>query len=92
MESGKGGIMEKPKDGCVTPAVGPISAPGQGPDAGITQDVQQRRHIMTARVGKAAPDFEASAYVNGGFQNIKLSDYKGKWVVVCFYPGDFTFV
>jgi peroxiredoxin (alkyl hydroperoxide reductase subunit C) len=27
-----------------------------------------------------------------GFKNIKLSDYRGKWVVLCFYPGDFTFV
>ncbi len=26
------------------------------------------------------------------FKNIKLSDYKGNWVVICFYPGDFTFV
>jgi alkyl hydroperoxide reductase subunit AhpC len=30
--------------------------------------------------------------VDGGFKNIKLSDYRGKWVVLCFYPGDFTFV
>jgi peroxiredoxin (alkyl hydroperoxide reductase subunit C) len=43
-------------------------------------------------VGRPAPDFEASAYVNGGFKNVKLSDYKGKWVVLFFYPGDFTFV
>ena len=47
---------------------------------------------MTAQVGKIAPDFEASAFVDGGFKNIKLSDYKGQWVVLCFYPGDFTFV
>jgi hypothetical protein len=47
---------------------------------------------MMAKVGKPAPDFEASAFVDGGFDNIKLSDYKGKWVVLCFYPGDFTFV
>ena len=47
---------------------------------------------MLARVGKAAPDFELSAYLEGGFKNIKLSDYKGKWIVICFYPGDFTFV
>jgi alkyl hydroperoxide reductase subunit AhpC len=47
---------------------------------------------MTARVGKPAPDFEAAAYIDGGFKNIKLSNYHGKWVVVCFYPGDFTFV
>ena len=45
-----------------------------------------------ARVGAEAPDFEASAYVDGGFKNIKLSDYRGQWVVLCFYPGDFTFV
>jgi peroxiredoxin (alkyl hydroperoxide reductase subunit C) len=43
-------------------------------------------------VGKAAPDFEASAYIDGDFKKIKLSDYKGKWLVLCFYPGDFTFV
>jgi alkyl hydroperoxide reductase subunit AhpC len=47
---------------------------------------------MTARVGKPAPDFELSAYHEGGFKNVKLSDYKGKWIVICFYPGDFTFV
>jgi peroxiredoxin (alkyl hydroperoxide reductase subunit C) len=43
-------------------------------------------------VGQEAPDFEASAFVDGGFKNIKLSDYRGQWVVLCFYPGDFTFV
>jgi alkyl hydroperoxide reductase subunit AhpC len=47
---------------------------------------------MHARVGKSAPDFEASAFQNGGFKNVRLSDYKGKWLVICFYPGDFTFV
>ena len=49
--------------------------------------------MAMARVGKPAPDFEASAYiVGGGFKNVKLSDYRGQWVVLCFYPGDFTFV
>ena len=49
--------------------------------------------MTLARVGKEAPDFEVNAYVPGaGFKNIKLSDYRGKWVVLCFYPGDFTFV
>jgi len=47
---------------------------------------------MVAQVGKPAPDFEASAFVAGGFKNVRLSSYKGKWVVLCFYPGDFTFV
>ena len=49
--------------------------------------------MAIARTGKEAPDFEASAYVVGeGFKNVKLSDYRGKWVLLCFYPGDFTFV
>ncbi len=47
---------------------------------------------MTVKVGQAAPEFEADAYVDGDFKKIKLSDYKDKWVVLCFYPGDFTFV
>ena len=47
---------------------------------------------MTARVGKEAPDFEAQAYVDGAFKRVKLSDYHGQWVLLCFYPGDFTFV
>jgi len=47
---------------------------------------------MTARVGQEAPDFEARAFVDGGFKNVKLSDHREKWVLLCFYPGDFTFV
>jgi len=47
---------------------------------------------MTARVGQKAPDFSAPAYYRGGFTNVKMSDYLGKWVMLCFYPGDFTFV
>jgi peroxiredoxin (alkyl hydroperoxide reductase subunit C) len=43
-------------------------------------------------VGKKAPDFVAPGYFNGEFINVKLSDYLGKWVLLCFYPGDFTFV
>jgi hypothetical protein len=84
--------MGKPEDKCVSPAKGPISAAPEGRASAGTQDAQQRRHVMTAQVGKAAPDFEASAFVDGGFRNIKLSTFKGKWLVLCFYPGDFTFV
>jgi hypothetical protein len=47
---------------------------------------------MTARVGQKAPDFSAPSYYQGGFTPIKLSDFAGKWVLLCFYPGDFTFV
>lgn len=45
-----------------------------------------------AQVGKPAPDFTAQAVVDGQFKQIKLSDYKGKNVVLFFWPLDFTFV
>lgn len=44
------------------------------------------------RVGQAAPDFTADAVVDQEFKPIKLSDYRGKYVVLFFYPLDFTFV
>ncbi len=47
---------------------------------------------MSARIGKAAPEFETSAYMNGEIKKVKLSDFRGKWVMLYFYPGDFTFV
>lgn len=43
-------------------------------------------------VTKPAPLFEADAVANMGFSNVKLEDYRGKWVVLFFYPLDFTFV
>jgi peroxiredoxin (alkyl hydroperoxide reductase subunit C) len=47
---------------------------------------------MVARVGQQAPDFNAPAYHKGAFTNVQLSDFFGKWILICFYPGDFTFV
>ncbi len=47
---------------------------------------------MAPLIGKPAPDFTAEAYADGEIKNISLSDYKGKWVVLFFYPLDFTFV
>ena len=44
------------------------------------------------RVGQAAPDFTATAVVDQEFKDIKLSGYRGKYVVLFFYPLDFTFV
>ena len=44
-------------------------------------------------IGQPAPQFVAPAVVSGGdFKEINLADYKGKWVVLFFYPLDFTFV
>lgn len=85
--------MTDPKDGCVTPAKGPIlkdEQPQSAQPAAAAASSPGGNRMVT--VGKPAPDFEASAYVDGGFENIKLSNYKGQWVVLCFYPGDFTFV
>ena len=47
---------------------------------------------MAVQIGKPAPDFETAAYYQGEITKIKLSDYRGKWVMLYFYPGDFTFV
>jgi alkyl hydroperoxide reductase subunit AhpC len=47
---------------------------------------------IIARLEQPAPDFEAIAYAGGDFKTIKLSDYRGKWVILFFYPADFTFV
>ncbi|XP_043250631.1 peroxiredoxin 1 [Colletes gigas] len=43
-------------------------------------------------IQKPAPAFKGTAVVNGDFKDISLSDYKGKYVVLFFYPLDFTFV
>lgn len=82
--------MDQKKESCVKPTQGPIlpAAEDQSTQAVTLKEVVK----MLARVGKPALDFEATAFINGGFKNVKLSDYKGKWIVICFYPGDFTFV
>ncbi|NJN37930.1 MAG: peroxiredoxin [Acaryochloridaceae cyanobacterium CSU_3_4] len=44
------------------------------------------------RVGQTAPDFTATAVFDQEFIEVKLSNYRGKYVVIFFYPLDFTFV
>jgi len=50
------------------------------------------RMLASVAVQKPAPDFKGQAVVDGAFKEIKLSDYKGKYLVLFFYPLDFTFV
>ncbi len=85
--------MSKPKDGCVKPAGGPVLPPAANASSSSPQPAQEVPRML-ARVGQQAPDFEATAFIpqTGDFQPVKLSDYKGKWITLCFYPGDFTFV
>ena len=80
--------MSKKSVGCTKPTANVVNKT-------LTKELKQinKESIMiNARVGSKAPDFEAPAYHKGNFTTVKLSDYLGKWVIVCFYPGDFTFV
>jgi peroxiredoxin (alkyl hydroperoxide reductase subunit C) len=82
-------LMAEKKDGCVKPAKGPMMA---GTPATAAAPAAREVTMTQARVGRGAVDFEATAFIDGGFDNVKLSNYRGKWIVLCFYPGDFTFV
>ncbi len=76
--------------GCARPTGSVVGEePAMRDDA---QSIEQKETRVSIMVGRKAPDFEAPAYLKGGFTKVKLSDYLGKWVVLCFYPGDFTFV
>lgn len=44
------------------------------------------------KINSKVPDFQAEIYQNNDMRNVKLSDYLGKWVILLFYPADFTFV
>ena len=76
--------------GCARPTGGPLGEPAQ--DKLAREDAPDKEARKMIRVGQKAPDFSAPAYFQGKFIDVKLSDYLGKWIVLCFYPGDFTFV
>ena len=84
--------MEKEPIGCARVSGSVVGAPEQDESSPSEPTTTHEETRMTARVGQKAPDFAAPAYYRGGFTNVKLSDYLGKWVMLCFYPGDFTFV
>ncbi len=82
-------MAEKADAGCTRPSAGPIEEAAQEETGAVEKKKEEQAMIM---VGQKAPDFTAPGYHKDGFINVKLSDYLGKWVVLCFYPGDFTFV
>ncbi|HEY0948142.1 MAG TPA: redoxin domain-containing protein [Candidatus Paceibacterota bacterium] len=51
-----------------------------------------REYRTSVRVGETIPDYEFEAYYKGDMRPMKLSDFRGKWLVMMFYPADFTFV
>ena len=78
------------KAGCARPTGGPV---GESVNEEKTQQQTVHEEVKSmVQVGKKAPDFVAPAYHKGSFVNVQLSEYLGKWVLLCFYPGDFTFV
>ncbi len=82
-------MSEEVDVGCARPTGGPVGKTNENIEE--NKETKKEEEIMVM-VGKPAPDFVAPAYHKGKFINVKLSDYLGKWVLLCFYPGDFTFV
>ncbi|TRZ97019.1 MAG: peroxiredoxin [Dehalococcoidia bacterium] len=81
-------MPEEFKPGCQRPPIKKINLEADTANQVSVKEVKKEM----VKAGKPAPDFTASAYYNGKFMNTSLSEYKGKWVLLCFYPGDFTFV
>lgn len=81
---------EEMEVGCARPTGGPVGEAIDEKPAVETPLTTEVKPMI--RVGKKAPDFVAPAYQQGRFVSVKLSEYLGKWVLLCFYPGDFTFV
>lgn len=54
--------------------------------------MESRIHLELPFIGKTLPELTFEAYHNNEINKISLQDYKGKWVILFFYPADFTFV
>jgi peroxiredoxin (alkyl hydroperoxide reductase subunit C) len=83
-------VAEEAEVGCARPTGGPIGETVEEVSEEKSQPIKEEMQMV--HVGEKAPDFVAPGYQQGKFINVKLSDYLGKWTVLCFYPGDFTFV
>ena len=83
-------MPEEAKAGCARPTGGPVGEEASGEEKKESNDREEESQMI--HVGQKAPDFTAPAYHKGKFINVQLSEYLGKWTLLCFYPGDFTFV
>jgi len=79
------------KPGCARPTGGVVGEKKKEITAKSDQSIKKEEKSMIL-IGRKAPDFTAPAYHQGKFVNLQLSEYFGKWILLCFYPGDFTFV
>ena len=83
-------MSEEIQAGCARPTGGPV---GEEPQEKLNEEKEKQEEVKKMiQVGQKAPDFTAPGFHKDAFVNVKLSDYLGKWVLLCFYPGDFTFV
>ena len=87
-------MSEEMEAGRARPSGGPV-----GEEDPLTKGKKKSRETPADKevssmimVGKKVPDFSAPAYHKGKFVKVKLSEFLGKWILLCFYPGDFTFV
>jgi peroxiredoxin (alkyl hydroperoxide reductase subunit C) len=84
-------MAEEMEVGCARPTGGPVGESVEEESKQVNAVIKKEVSSMI-QVGKKAPDFSAPGYQKGKFISTKLSEYLGKWVLLCFYPGDFTFV
>lgn len=72
--------------------LGLLCGPMRGFSAAAPEIQSGRPAPLGSEVGSTAPSFVLDAVVNQEFKRVSLNDFPGKWVVLFFYPGDFTFV
>jgi hypothetical protein len=82
--------MAENEAGCARPTGAVVGETPAVEQNEVREEKEQK--MVQIKVGSKAPDFQAPAYYKGQFTTVKLSDFLGKWVLLCFYPGDFTFV
>jgi hypothetical protein len=83
-------MADPPEVGCARPTGGPVGEQPPGEEFAPSPPRKEQQRMI--HVGQKAPDFVAPAYHLGKFTSEQLSEHLGKWVVLCFYPGDFTYV
>jgi AhpC/TSA family len=82
-------MAEELKAGCARPTGSTVAGTPADEDA---HEAEKKEESTVILIGRKAPDFTAPGYHQGKFINLKLSEHLGRWVLLCFYPGDFTFV